>query len=80
MFLDQAECEHRRRLWWTVYTLDRKLSMNMGTPATIQDQDVDLALPEITSRETPALGLSLHVKLAALTGKVVEGEYQRNNW
>lgn len=54
--------------------------MNMGTPATIQDQDVDLALPEITSRETPALGLSLHVKLAALTGKVVEGEYQRNNW
>jgi proline utilization trans-activator len=73
-FLDQVEGEHRRKLWWTVYILDRKISMNMGSPSTIQDQDIDLALPDTVSWETSSLGLSLHVKLAALTGKVVEGK------
>jgi hypothetical protein len=48
--------------------------MNIGSPSTIQDQDIDVGLPETNSQEKSSLGLTLHVKLAALSGKVLEGE------
>jgi proline utilization trans-activator len=69
-YLDATECEHRRRLWWTVYVIDRRLSMNTSCPSSIRDEDIDLSLPSSDFQKISGLGLALHVKLAALTGKV----------
>lgn len=38
--LDETAREHRRRVWWSVYSLDRILSVNAGNPITIQDEDM----------------------------------------
>lgn len=40
-----VEGEMRRRTWWTIYILDRSLSLDLGRPMLIDDADCDVALP-----------------------------------
>lgn len=42
------EGEMRRRVWWTVYVWDRLLSLEMGRPILIEDDDCDISLPNAT--------------------------------
>jgi hypothetical protein len=39
------ECEMRRRVWWTIYILDRSLAVELGRPMLIDDSDCDVSLP-----------------------------------
>ena len=39
------EGEMRRRVWWTIYILDRSLSIELGRPVLIDDADCDVSLP-----------------------------------
>ncbi|OAX82889.1 hypothetical protein ACJ72_02757 [Emergomyces africanus] len=34
------------KLFWSVYSLDRRWSFGMGLPFSLQDEDIDLSLPE----------------------------------
>jgi hypothetical protein len=72
--LERSEGEHRRRLWWTVYIIDMKISINMGSPLNLRDDDIDIELPQSTDGGLQPSALSLHVKLMHLTGKVMAGE------
>ncbi|MCJ1463241.1 hypothetical protein MMC07_001846 [Pseudocyphellaria aurata] len=40
-----TELDIRRRLWWSVYACDRLLSLEVGKPATINDEDCEVELP-----------------------------------
>ncbi|KAL1889765.1 hypothetical protein Cpir12675_005669 [Ceratocystis pirilliformis] len=40
-----VEVEMRRRVWWTLYVLDRSMSAEMGRPVMIDDTDCDIPLP-----------------------------------
>lgn len=40
-----VEGEMRRRTWWTIYVLDRSLSLELGRPVLIDDFDCDVSLP-----------------------------------
>lgn len=42
---DPAQQEHRIRVWWTAYTLDRMWASMLGCPPAIQDEDVKVDLP-----------------------------------
>lgn len=42
---DREHVEHRVRLWWAVYILDRLWATMLGQPVSIRDQDIDVALP-----------------------------------
>jgi hypothetical protein len=44
--------EHRIRVWWTVYILDRSWACMLGKPVSIQDEDIDINLPS-TSQLSP---------------------------
>ncbi|CAH0023712.1 unnamed protein product [Clonostachys rhizophaga] len=37
--------EHRIRIWWTVYSLDRLWACMLGKPVSIQNEDIDVNLP-----------------------------------
>lgn len=39
--------EHRVRLWWTIYTLDRSWAAMLGQPVSIQDEDVEVNVPSL---------------------------------
>ncbi|KAL8365604.1 hypothetical protein RB595_004428 [Gaeumannomyces hyphopodioides] len=40
-----VEGEMRRRIWWTVYILDKSISLELGRPSMIDDADCDVSLP-----------------------------------
>jgi proline utilization trans-activator len=42
---DQALREHRCRLWWTAYRLDRAWCSRIGWPPSIPDESVEISLP-----------------------------------
>jgi proline utilization trans-activator len=42
---DREHVEHRVRLWWSVYILDRWWATMLGQPVSIRDEDIGVALP-----------------------------------
>jgi hypothetical protein len=69
--------EHRKRVWWTLYTLDRLCSSNLGYPLLITDAVIDVELPTnegLTTAEldefTDPSHLIANVKLAKITGQI----------
>lgn len=43
--LNRYELEHRRRLWWTLYAIDRYCSAKFGFPLSIPDDVITTELP-----------------------------------
>ncbi|KAL5601557.1 hypothetical protein FOBRF1_009090 [Fusarium oxysporum] len=74
--------EHRIRVWWSVYILDRLLSSKIGLPLLISDEDISVDLPS----NSPALtsedfGDHSHflaiVRLAKIAGNISRSLYVR---
>lgn len=67
--------EMGKRVFWTVYILDRWMSCLMGRPPTIQDEVIRLDLP----REVPGLptcaGICANIELSRIAGHVVSDTY-----
>ncbi|KAI1364838.1 fungal-specific transcription factor domain-containing protein [Xylaria arbuscula] len=42
----RVDADMRRRVWWAVYIFDRTLSLDLGRPFMIDDNDCDIVLPE----------------------------------
>jgi proline utilization trans-activator len=71
------EREHRRRVWWTLYTLDRLCSSILGYPLLISDSAIDVELPSndgLTATDQEEFADPAHVvanvKLARITGQI----------
>lgn len=78
--LDQAAKEHRRRVWWSVYSLDRIHSVNSGNPITVYDEDIGVALPSKLPHEPeycPAVVLEHYTKLSQICGEITVSIYRR---
>ena len=71
---------HRgRRIWWTVYTLDRKLSCSMGIPISIRDEDITTPLSLADDIDFTASGLVIHVRICQLLGKVISSKASKQD-
>lgn len=73
----QDEAEHKMLLFWSVYYLDKSLSLRLGRASTIPDWDV--TLPDATI-EDPKEGPIAHyfciwVRTARCQGKIYEQLY-----
>lgn len=81
--MDEVELEHRRRAWWSVYSMDRVLSVKAGNPISIQDEDIEANWPS----PLPALDvdpahpkiLAHYTKLSRVLGRVGEGIYRQRH-
>ncbi|KAK6351523.1 hypothetical protein TWF718_004681 [Orbilia javanica] len=49
----ETEASIRRRIFWTVYNLDRYLCQALGLPLGIRDEDVDVCLPNNEVHKLP---------------------------
>ncbi|KAK9459201.1 fungal-specific transcription factor domain-containing protein, partial [Lipomyces oligophaga] len=63
--------EMRKRVFWTIYSLDRELSCMLGRPLSIQDRDIDVQYflglssdPDLTGTTTVSTDPTAHVTLA----------------
>ncbi|RDW78260.1 hypothetical protein BP5796_06112 [Coleophoma crateriformis] len=77
-----ADREHRIRVWWTVYCLDRLMSSKVGLPAMIQDEDIDTQLPSMDGLSAQDMQdfydpahLVAQIHLSRITGNVLSKIY-----
>lgn len=78
--LDNAAKEHRRRVWWSVYSLDRIQSVKSGNPITIYDEDIGVAFPSKLPDEPDycaAVVLKNYTKLSQICGEITVSIYRR---
>ncbi|KAF7516465.1 hypothetical protein G7054_g14146 [Neopestalotiopsis clavispora] len=68
--------ESCKRSFWTLYVLDRWLSVLDGRPPSISDDAIKLSLPVNVSGLPPAVGLKDHVELARIAGYIVCNTFQ----
>ncbi|RSL99444.1 hypothetical protein CDV31_012165 [Fusarium ambrosium] len=72
--------EGGKRVFWTLYVLDRYLSCLMGRPPTIMDDAIRLQLPCDAPGMPPADGLKAHVELSRISGHIVCNTYRVSPW
>ncbi|GKT59882.1 fungal specific transcription factor domain-containing protein [Colletotrichum tofieldiae] len=72
--------ERGKRVFWTLYILDRWLSCLMGRPPTIMDDAIRLPLPCDAPSLPPAAGLRAHVLLARISDHIVCNTYRVAPW
>lgn len=83
--ISAVEREHRIRVWWSIYTIDRITSSKLGHPVTVRDSDIDVDLPSM-ERLTPSereefsdpAHLVAHLRLARITGDIISDIYGRS--
>ncbi|KAG9569191.1 hypothetical protein KCU71_g4041, partial [Aureobasidium melanogenum] len=66
-----------RKIWWTVYVLDRQLSSLMGVPSSIRDEDISAELPLYLESPYRATALEIQVKLSRAIAKISNNVYGR---
>ncbi|KAK2771458.1 Transcriptional activator [Onygenales sp. PD_12] len=77
--LDDHAREHRRRLWWSVYSMDRILCVKSGNPLTIADEDIGVLPPSRLPNEPeicPATVLLHYTELSRILGKIMKKVYR----
>lgn len=47
--LEPPVVQRRRKLFWTVYTLERNISISLGYPISLSDRQIDVGFPWITA-------------------------------
>ncbi|RDA89500.1 hypothetical protein CP533_6808 [Ophiocordyceps camponoti-saundersi (nom. inval.)] len=78
---DEARRERRRRVWWSVYSLDRILCVKSGNPLTIQDDDIGVALPSRLLGEPEHGAASVlrdYTQLSRILGQIHDAVYRRS--
>ncbi|OWB61155.1 hypothetical protein B5S31_g5199 [[Candida] boidinii] len=53
--LSKYDLEMRHRLFWSVYNIDRSISITIGCPVSIDDDDINVPLPKYLDNDEPHL-------------------------
>ncbi|KEY82921.1 transcription factor C6 [Aspergillus fumigatus] len=69
--LGEKRVERCTKIWWTVYILDRKFSSLIGSPTSVNDEDVTTILWDLKTCSQEAAALSLHVKITQVITRVL---------
>ncbi|KAJ5135915.1 hypothetical protein N7448_004469 [Penicillium atrosanguineum] len=78
--ISETDRNRRRRAWWSVYSLDRLLSVKSGNPITIHDEDIGTSPATIdgsTSDPWPSIVLTHYTQLSRILGRIGEEIYRK---
>ncbi|SCN65697.1 related to positive activator of transcription [Fusarium fujikuroi] len=67
-----ANVEYQRRLWWTVYCIDRKSAAMLGSTLLMRDEDISIPFPKIREGDECQNTFSIHVTLSSHLGKILD--------
>ncbi|KAL2692350.1 hypothetical protein Neosp_002756 [[Neocosmospora] mangrovei] len=65
--------EYQRRLWWTVYCIDRKSAAMLGSPSVMRDDDISIPFPDIKEGNDAQNAFAIHVRISSHLGKILDG-------
>lgn len=71
--LGEAQVERCRRIWWTVYILDRQMTSLMGLPQSVHDGNIHCQLPVFPESNQRTTTLDMHIKLARVIAEISNG-------
>lgn len=72
---DDGMVERSRRVWWTVYILDREMTSLMGLPQSHHDHGVCPQLPRFLGSLQRPVALSIRIKLSRIMAKINDSRY-----
>ncbi|GKU20030.1 unnamed protein product [Fusarium langsethiae] len=75
--LGERIVERSRRIWWTVYVLDREMTSLMGLPQSVHDDDIHPALPHFDGSSQRAAALNMQIRLCRSIASII-GVYGMN--
>ena len=77
--MDSDMREHRRRVWWSTYSMERLLCVTSGHPISIQDEDIDVLLPTAKAEEDDRIAsiLASYTELSRIQGIIGEKIYRK---
>jgi proline utilization trans-activator len=64
-----------QKIWWTVYVLERQISVLLGTPLSMSDNDIGTSLPVFPDSSLRTATLDIHVGLSKVFSRIVNGMY-----
>lgn len=73
--LGEAHVQRCRKIWWTVYVLDRKMTALMGLPQSIHDEDITCPLPGFSSLNKQAAALNMQIKLGRIYAEIARSTF-----
>ena len=68
--LGQPLVQRCRKIWWTVYNLDRQMTSLKGLPQSIRDEDITCQLPEFGGSAQRVTALDMQIKLARIYAEI----------
>ncbi|KAJ5117009.1 hypothetical protein N7456_001357 [Penicillium angulare] len=79
--ISEAGRNRRRRAWWSVYSLDRLLTVKSGNPITLHDEDIGTTWPSAPDGSTPdtwpSIVLIHYTQLSRILGRIGEEIYRK---
>ncbi|KAF1951189.1 Zn(II)2Cys6 transcription factor [Byssothecium circinans] len=73
--LGEPLVERCRKVWWTIYILDRQMTSLMGLPLSIRDEDISCRLPTYPGSVQRAAALTMQIKLARIYAEIATNVY-----
>ncbi|KAF4987970.1 hypothetical protein FDECE_15233 [Fusarium decemcellulare] len=67
--------EYQRRLWWTVYCIDRKSAAMLGSPSIMRDNDISIPFPALKEESEAQNAFAIHAMLSSHLGKILDVIY-----
>jgi len=59
-----------RKIWWSIYILDRQMSSQMGLPLSIQDDDISCKLTYFAGSTQRTAALKMQIRLARIYSEI----------
>jgi proline utilization trans-activator len=72
--LGQPLVQRCRKIWWTVYILDRQMTSLMGLPQSVQDDDISCQVPTFSGSAQQAAALNMQIKLARIYAEIAKSK------
>ncbi|KAB8234204.1 Zn(II)2Cys6 transcription factor [Aspergillus alliaceus] len=73
--LGDALVQRCRRIWWTIYILDRQMTSLMGLPQSIRDDQLHHQLPYFPGSPQKGIALSMQIKVCQIMDEINSSVY-----
>ncbi|KAK5807381.1 hypothetical protein VI817_001639 [Penicillium citrinum] len=83
-YLGENMVQRCRKIWWTVYILDREMTSLMGLPQTLNDEQINTLLPEFPGSIQRTSAIGMHIRLSRIIAEIngsvyaIDGRINRN--
>ncbi|RJE18722.1 hypothetical protein PHISCL_08937 [Aspergillus sclerotialis] len=73
--LGEDVVERCRRIWWTIYILDRQMTSLMGLPQSIQDDQLYHGLPSFSGSPQKVIAVAMQIKMCQIIAEINSSEW-----